>query len=462
MKKTIPHYYAILIGIIVVAVCFFAGFKAGLFLFSNTRINTDNELINTDILQAKANNQYESVQNPQESVALKNYCDSNTQFSEESDKNLCSQKSKIGGAKGLEINLTNQKALLYENGKITAIYPLAYQSREGKWFQAPTGYYFAGVKWKEHTSSIFPVTMPFAFQYYQDFFIHGIPYYQNGDPVASQFTGGCLRFENSIAEKIFNWINSGDEILVFKTFDDLKLKSDFAAPVDLANAWIRQRFNNPYRTAWSFSGTEFLKFDYDQHAGIDFALNSDAKDKSVYSVADGKVVFAQTIGELDHGFGNTVIIKHDISSSTPSTPSTSSGQVNSGQVVYSLYAHLSSIDTGIEKGVIIKKGEKIGEIGNSGYGCDNYWKVGKDGCPSTSSGQVAGIPDTHLHFELKTTPILTNPEGGDACLQKDGSLGPCFGYTPDNPEDYGYFNPIEFLFEKSQITNSKSQTITNS
>ncbi|HRZ29250.1 MAG TPA: hypothetical protein P5052_00285 [Candidatus Paceibacterota bacterium] len=53
--------------------------------------------------------------------------------------------------------------------------------------------------------------------------------------------------------------------------------------------------------------------------------------------------------------------------------------------------------------------------------------------------------DRHLHLEIKTKPVLINSEGNNDCQQKNGQLGPCFGYAPKNPLNYGYINPIKFL-----------------
>ncbi len=429
-KKT-SRYFKIFIGLIIIAIGFFVGLKVGLFLFERTQIVAQVPVIPTI-------NESVSTSTQVVTPVKENYCVSGIKFLDESDKKFCSQKSKIGGAKGLEINLTAAKAFLYENEKLISILPLAYQSQEGKWYQAPTGYYFAGVKHEKHVSSIFPVTMPYAFQYYEDFFIHGIPYYESGDLVTSSFTGGCLRFAEGIAKQVYDFINPGDPILVYKTFDDLSLKEGFSAPVDLKNFWIRQRFNNPYRNSWIFSGTEYLKFDYYQHTGLDFAPNPDSQNKSIYSIYDGIVADVINLGKSDHGFGNTIIIEHEISS-------TSSIKT---QTIYSLYGHLSLIDTSIDKGVIIKKGEKIGEVGNSGYGCENYWRIGKDGCDET------GKPDTHLHFELKKAPVLENPEKGDACQTSSGEWRFCYGSTPEYPGDYGYYDPIEYLFTKLQTANT--------
>jgi len=414
-KKT-SRYFEIFLGLTVIAVCFFAGLKVGLFLFERTQ-TTANVSTST---QAAA-------------VIEENYCVPGIKFSDESDKKLCSEKSKIGGAKGLEINLTAGKALLYENEKLISVLPLAYQSQEGKWFQAPTGYYFAGVKNEKHISSIFPVIMPYAFQYYEDFFIHGIPYYENGESVTSNFTGGCLRFAEGIDKQVYDFINPGVPILVYKTFDDLGLKKGFSAPVDLKDFWIRQRFNNPYRNSWIFGGTKHLKFDYYQHTGLDFApnadlrgLNVDSRGLNAFAIYDGKIAKIQLNDGNDHGLGNTIIIEHSIN----------------GEKLYSLYAHLSLIETNLKEGDIINKGEIIGQVGNSGYGCENYWRIGKDGCNET------GKRDTHLHFELKKAPVLENPEGGDACQTPIGDWRFCYGYTPDYPQDYGYYDPTAFLFTK--------------
>jgi hypothetical protein len=53
--------------------------------------------------------------------------------------------------------------------------------------------------------------------------------------------------------------------------------------------------------------------------------------------------------------------------------------------------------------------------------------------------------DRHLHLEIKTKPVLTNSEGNDDCLQKSGSKGPCYGYSPKDPNKYGYTNPLKFI-----------------
>ena len=344
------------------------------------------------------------------------------------DKKFCARQTKLTKSGGIEVDLTNGKAMLYENGTLVKIFPLSYQAPENKWYQSPTGYYSIGVKKESHLSSIFPVKMPYAVQYYEDFFLHGIPFFENGAKVSSEFTGGCLRFEDKVAGEIYNFLKTGDQIAVYKTFDDLEIKPELNPHVKLENFWIRQRFNNPYRSFWAHSGDiETLKEDYYMHTGVDFAPDLHSNDLLVYAIYDGEVSKIQNNDGKDHGLGNTIILKHKIGK----------------DLIYSSYSHLDSIKENLEEGSLIKKGETIGVVGNSGQGCKNYWRIGFEGCKSDSPF------DTHLHLEIKTAPVLENPIGGEICKRQNNTNRPCYGYTPDYPTFYGYLNPLEFLFRKN-------------
>ena len=106
------------------------------------------------------------------------------------------------------------------------------------------------------------------------------------------------------------------------------------------------------------------KFGQNTHLGDDWnglgGGNTDLGDP-VHGTANGLVVFAQNIGG---GWGNVVRVVH-VLSDKPLV------------LVESLYAHLERID--VKEGQAIKRGEKLGTIGNAG-----------------------GIYYAHLHFELRT------------------------------------------------------------
>jgi len=49
-----------------------------------------------------------------------------------------------------------------------------------------------------------------------NFFIHGWPYYDDGTPVASTYSGGCIRLSDKSAEAVFGMAKVGMPVLVFK------------------------------------------------------------------------------------------------------------------------------------------------------------------------------------------------------------------------------------------------------
>jgi len=133
------------------------------------------------------------------------------------------------------------------------------------------------------------------------------------------------------------------------------------------------------------------------HTAIDYKKY---KSNQVFATNDGTIARIEHMSPNDHGMGNNIIIEHIVG----------------GEKIYSLYAHLASIDESLYEGKEVSKGEKIGIMGGSGYGVLNYWS-------------------THLHFEIKDSPVTHNPTGE----------GKYWGYTPGYPDLYGYYDPNEFI-----------------
>jgi murein DD-endopeptidase MepM/ murein hydrolase activator NlpD len=363
-------------------------------------------------------------------------------------------KPKILEKRIFEVDLTDNKIYFFEDGELKKIIPIAYQAPYGKWYQTPTGYFRIGVKKEKHISSLFPVYMNYAVQMYEDFFVHEIPYYFNGQKVDSNFTGGCIRLETDYAKEFFKLVKTGDLIISYITFKNFKIKEGFHQPVNIKEFFIRQRFNNPLRTNYTYS--EDRQIDYIQHAGIDLAPVFQAKDLNVYAVADGRIVKVVKNGEGDHGLGNTVIMEINSNTSTiwlaqraslvsanasaqtyaHSLPEPRSPKL---QTLYALYGHMAEINPDIKEGDFVKAGQILGKVGATGYGC-NYWRIGEDGCNKNTP------LDIHLHLEIKIKPVLGSPK--KAICNIDKKPTECYGYTPHNPDKFGFFDPLIFLFEK--------------
>jgi len=323
----------------------------------------------------------------------------------------------------IEINLTDNKISFFNNGFLENTFNILSQGPYGKWYETPTGYYKVGSKEKSKISYLAdpPVYMNYAVQLYEDFYIHEKTKYLDGTPTAFTFTGGCLRLDSSDALNFFNLVKTGDQIISYDSFSGYKIKDQFAPPVDYKNFWIRQRFNNPIRSVRL--GSDDRSQEYIHHAGLDLAPEPFIQDLNVYNIYDGKISAIVKNGEGDHGLGNTIIIEHLINN----------------QTIYSLYGHLKEIKSDLVVGEEIKKGDMVGIVGATGYGCD-YWRVGEDGCESE------GSLDTHLHFEFKTKPVLHSPVLSQCKI--NNKIVNCYGYTPSDPTQYGYLDPFLFLFEK--------------
>lgn len=145
------------------------------------------------------------------------------------------------------------------------------------------------------------------------------------------------------------------------------------------------------------------------HTALDYSKNGS---HTVVASNDGVVERVEQMSAHDHGMGNNVIIKHFL---------------KNGGVIYSSYSHLNSILPHIKKGYTVKRGEKIGVMGGSGYGKRDYWGV-------------------HLHFEMKTKPVTGSPLHGNY-----------WGYTPYSATYHGYRNPDNYI-GKVDVKKSSAQS----
>lgn len=177
----------------------------------------------------------------------------------------------------------------------------------------------------------------------------------------------------------------------------------FSVKVEVLRAETNQ-FRRPINggtEACVFNTTECYVKDK-HHTGIDYwGENKRATD--ILAAGCGTVSYIQINNGKDHGMGNAIILKHSVIDET-------------GRVItrYTLYAHMSSIESDLKVGAEVLKGQKIGFMGSSGYGKPDYW--GKT---------------PHLHFEVKMENTLAN-----SALKES-----YWGYTPESAAGYGYINP---------------------
>lgn len=191
-------------------------------------------------------------------------------------------------------------------------------------------------------------------------------------------------------------------------------------------------------------GQDYAQYDYgranEHHTGLDI---SGVKGKTtVRAAADGWVVKIQEndvgckpkiLGNCEgHGFGNTVIIKHQIGSTE----------------VYTQYSHLHSFadwlnSEEVKKACPLAEKKKRRRICTKPVPVEAGKPLGKVGCTGYGNSGCSKDNPPHLHFELKNFDTLA-PGGDDPG-------GTEYGYTAPHPDKKGYHDPILNLHQVSSI-----------
>ena len=140
----------------------------------------------------------------------------------------------------IETDLTAMKVRVYKEGEVALEVPILTKGREGSWWETPAGVYQIEWKSKNHYSSFGHVYPPWSMAFQGNFFIHGWPYYPDGTPVSSQYSGGCIRLSDEDAKAVYDLIETGTPVIVFEQdkveegFEYVKKDPDVSAETFLA------------------------------------------------------------------------------------------------------------------------------------------------------------------------------------------------------------------------------------
>lgn len=145
----------------------------------------------------------------------------------------------------IEVDLTLMKLNLYIDGKMKESFNVLSKGKEGSWWETPTGLYKIESKIVNKFSNFGRVYMPYSLNFEGNFFIHGWPYYSDGSPVNSQYSGGCIRLSNNDAKKVFEMSFVGMPILIY---ENLELDDNFSysvrKPKIYADSYLVADLNN--------------------------------------------------------------------------------------------------------------------------------------------------------------------------------------------------------------------------
>ena len=120
----------------------------------------------------------------------------------------------------LEINFPDMKARMYEGGELKKEVDISARGDSEEWGGTAAGLYKIIYKNKLAFSGIASVNMPFAMNFYGKFFVHGVPYYDNGSKRITDVTGGCVQLSDSDAEEIFKMTENNTPVIVVDRYND--------------------------------------------------------------------------------------------------------------------------------------------------------------------------------------------------------------------------------------------------
>jgi D-alanyl-D-alanine carboxypeptidase len=112
-------------------------------------------------------------------------------------------------------DLSAMKLTLYRDGTSTAEYVIQTKGKPGTPWETPAGFYTIQTKEENHFSTIGHVNMPYSMQFYGNYFIHGWPTYDDGTPVASTYSGGCIRLNTSDAKQVYDFADTHTGLFVY-------------------------------------------------------------------------------------------------------------------------------------------------------------------------------------------------------------------------------------------------------
>ncbi|HUO56063.1 MAG TPA: L,D-transpeptidase family protein [Candidatus Paceibacterota bacterium] len=119
--------------------------------------------------------------------------------------------------KFIAADLVHMVLYLYQDGTTTAEYPILTKGKPGTPWETPSGYYSILSKQKDFVNGWEQVKMPYSMQFYGNYFIHGWPTYEDGTPVDSSYSGGCIRLSTEDAAKVFAFADIGTGVFVYDT-----------------------------------------------------------------------------------------------------------------------------------------------------------------------------------------------------------------------------------------------------
>lgn len=174
----------------------------------------------------------------------------------------------ISKEKSIRVDLKEMTLGLYEGEKVVDVMPVLSKGRPGSAWETPTGIYTIKTMEPTHFSSIGRVWMPYSMQFFGNFFVHGWPYYEGGEPVSEGYSGGCIRLSTADAKRVFEFGNKGTPVIVINGEEKLNSKPTKLAYLTKPDSALPPLSASSYLVADIETGKTILEKDKDKQLPI--------------------------------------------------------------------------------------------------------------------------------------------------------------------------------------------------
>lgn len=114
----------------------------------------------------------------------------------------------------IEVDLAAAQLRYFTDGVLTITAPILGRGEAGSWWDTPSGLYTVDEKDAKYFSRVGQVYLPSSLIFEGNFFIHGWPYDENGEPVPEEYAGGGIRLSVTDAARLFEEVAPQTPVLV--------------------------------------------------------------------------------------------------------------------------------------------------------------------------------------------------------------------------------------------------------
>ena len=157
----------------------------------------------------------------------------------------------------LEINLQKMSIRVFKSGILIKEVKILKQGDEKNWGGTAVGLYKIIRGFPSAYSVISNVYMPWTLHFYGKYYVHGEPYYSDGSPLISEFSGGCIRLKNADAKIIYELTEKNMPVIVIDKekdgyeyteeqvtpFPEISAKSFLVADIDSGFIFAKKNSN---------------------------------------------------------------------------------------------------------------------------------------------------------------------------------------------------------------------------